>query len=358
MNRTSSKINTREGLIKLLEARPSKGGKIGFTSGVFDLLHAGHVEYLEQAKTKCDLLIVGVNSDQSVRGSKGPKRPIQPADERARIVSALESVDFVFIFEESNNNKNIELIRPEFYIKAGDYKESELSSAPLVERYGGKVVLIPVVHASSSSRIIDKILNVYAADITSSIEISPPERKPAVFVDRDGTINQHVEYLHEPQKFQLIPRALEGLKKLKDAGYRVVIVTNQPGIGIGYFTKEDFFAVNRIFLRKCSEIALAVDRVYFCPHGEADNCLCRKPKTALIDRAVKELNIDLKESFVIGDTTIDLKLGKNAGCKTILVKTGLAGSDNTFDVTPDSTVQDLWEGATAVLNLKSGGMVK
>ena len=96
---------------------------VGYTSGVFDLLHAGHVDYLSKAKQLCDILVVGVNSDSSVKSLKGELRPINSEGDRAEVVAALSSIDHVFVFSDSNNNKNIELLKPDLYIKAGDYKE-------------------------------------------------------------------------------------------------------------------------------------------------------------------------------------------------------------------------------------------
>jgi len=115
------KISTRENLSKLIPRLQSEGKRIGFTSGVFDLIHPGHVDYLEQASSLCDILVVAVNSDSSVRTNKGDSRPICSEEARIKVVASFESVDFVFLFDEKNNNTNIEVLKPQFYIKAGDY---------------------------------------------------------------------------------------------------------------------------------------------------------------------------------------------------------------------------------------------
>ena len=138
-----NKIFSRAEIIeKLKSERPAR---VGFTSGSFDLIHPGHVDYLSKAKELCDCLIVAVNSDNSIKGYKSELRPIVPADSRAKVVAALEAVDYVFIFDELNNNQNITLLKPDYYIKAADYNKKSLSSAPLVESYGGEVKLIDVV---------------------------------------------------------------------------------------------------------------------------------------------------------------------------------------------------------------------
>jgi len=125
MRKITDKISTREELVPLVEEWRAKGMKVGFTSGSFDIIHAGHVAYLEAAKAKCDILIAGLNSDESVKGYKGPDRPIVPQEYRVQMMAALESIDYVFTFEERRNRKNLETIKPTYYIKAGDYKKEE-----------------------------------------------------------------------------------------------------------------------------------------------------------------------------------------------------------------------------------------
>lgn len=342
----TSPIASRAEIIPFVESLRKEGKKIGYTSGVFDLLHPGHVEYLKKARALCDFLVVGVNSDTSVKSYKSPDRPIMGALDRAQVVGALECVDAVFIFSETNNNRNIELLRPDLYIKAGDYSKEELSSAPLVEAYGGRVELVPMREGYSTTGTIERIRG--GADPHREVSLPVPPRGAAVFVDRDGTINEHIEYLHEADKFRLLPGAMEGLRKMQELGFRIVVVTNQPGIGLGYFPKEALFEVNRALLTAATKAGVNIDRIYFCPHSKADGCRCRKPGTELVERAARELNIDLVASFVIGDMSSDIQLGKNVGCQTILVGTGRAGKDGLFEVTPDFTAPNLLAAAQIV----------
>lgn len=340
----------REQVVKLVQEWQAQGYKVGYTSGTFDLLHYGHIEYLAAAKKLCDRLVVGVNSDASVKIYKSPDRPIVSENSRIAIISALNSVSAAFLFDEKNNNKNIELIKPDFYIKAGDYNTSTLSSASIVESYGGQVAIVQFENGYSSTAIIDKILDIYGGKIaTCPTEIIRP-LKPAIFYDRDGTLNEHVEYLHEPSKFKLIPRAAEAIKLAQDAGYLNIIVTNQAGIGLGYFTKEDFYRVNRELLKAVSKIGAQIDKIYFSPYSQSDNAECRKPKTGMIDRAVSELNVDLSKSYVIGDMTGDIMLAKNAGCKSVLVNTGYAGKDGHYQVTADLQAEDVYDALQQILN--------
>lgn len=139
-------------------------GKIVFTNGCFDLLHAGHVQYLYEARRCGDMLIVGINSDRSVRQSKGENRPIVPAEQRAYAVAALECVSFVIIFDEDTPHKLLEAIRPDFLIKGGDYSVDEVVGKEIVEGYGGRVVVMSHVEGLSSSKIIRRIRRSLAND--------------------------------------------------------------------------------------------------------------------------------------------------------------------------------------------------
>ncbi len=354
-----SKIKTRDALVPICERLRKSGKKTGFTSGAFDLLHAGHADYLEKAKALCDVLVVGVNTDESVKKYKGPGRPVVPEQHRLSLVAALESVDYVFLFDERRNQKNIETLQPDFYIKAGDYNEASLTSAETVKRYGGEVKLIPVVEGLSTTKIIERLVGPEAVrfverDKAEHLQTRPAKAAPAVFLDRDGTINEETEYLHRPEQMRFLPHALEGIKRFQDMGFRIVIVTNQPGIGLGYFSKEDFFKVNKAMLSGFSKARIMVDKIYFCPHSKSEGCDCRKPGQALIRRAQDELNVDLEQSFIIGDKTSDLETGRRAGMRKILIQTGFKASDGEYPVKPDIVAEDLLDAAKKVLESQRG----
>jgi rfaE bifunctional protein nucleotidyltransferase chain/domain len=352
--RIADKIKTREEIAAIRKALADAGKRVAFTSGVFDLMHPGHTDYLEKARALADVLIVGLNSDASVRQNKGELRPICPEMQRAEVLGALASVDFIFVFDEKNNNRNIEILRPDLYVKAGDYDKSKLSSAALVEGYGGRVEIVPARGGFSTTSIIDRIATRYSAAVPSYEALSAPAPAPAIFVDRDGTIIEHVEYLHEPEKLKLLPGALEALKRLREAGFRIVVVTNQPGIGLGYFTMEQFFKVNARLLRESSKVGLAFDRVYFCPHTPADGCSCRKPDPGMLTRGIRELNIQVEGSYMIGDSGLDVRAGRSAGCRTVLVRTGLGTTAAVEGGTADLICEDLEDAARAILKEYKG----
>jgi len=138
----------------------AEGKTIVFTNGCFDILHAGHVRYLQAARELGDCLIVGLNSDSSVRALKGPTRPINNEDDRAEVLSALSAVDYVVIFADNTAERLVTEIEPAFYVKGGDYNVKELPEAQIVAKYGGKTVLIPEVVGKSSSNIIKKLRSI------------------------------------------------------------------------------------------------------------------------------------------------------------------------------------------------------
>lgn len=139
-----------------------KGKRIVFTNGCFDILHIGHIRYLREAKSKGDVLIVGLNSDESVKKIKGEKRPLMSEKERAEILASLEMVDFVVLFEEPVPDELIKLIRPDIHIKGGDYTSpDELPEAELVRSLGGEVYIARGVEGKSTSNLIKLILERY-----------------------------------------------------------------------------------------------------------------------------------------------------------------------------------------------------
>ncbi|MFH1994178.1 MAG: D-glycero-beta-D-manno-heptose-7-phosphate kinase [Nitrospinota bacterium] len=148
--------------IKQIVARArNMGKKIVFTNGCFDLLHVGHIKYLAQAKSYGDILIIGMNSDSSVRKLKGPKRPLIGEEERGALLTALNSVDYVVIFSEPTPDKLIKEIMPDVLVKGGDYAIDEVVGRDIVEAHGGRVELVPVVKGMSTSGLVQKIMDKY-----------------------------------------------------------------------------------------------------------------------------------------------------------------------------------------------------
>jgi len=155
------KIKERKELLRIIKNLKARGKRIVFTNGCFDLLHLGHVRYLEKAKSLGDILVVGVNSDSSVRKLKGPKRPILPEGERTEILSGLGCVDYITVFNEADPLKLITSLKPNLLVKGGDWRREQIVGREVVEGSGGELVVIPFVKGASTSNVIDTILKRY-----------------------------------------------------------------------------------------------------------------------------------------------------------------------------------------------------
>jgi histidinol-phosphate phosphatase family protein len=145
---------------------------------------------------------------------------------------------------------------------------------------------------------------------------------PLVLADRDGTLIEEGEYLSDPKGVKLLPGAVPGLKKLKRAGFRVVVVSNQSGVGRGLMTMTQLKRVNRRFLQLLNEKKVLLDGVYWCPHRPSARCACRKPRLGMVKRAARDLRVSWKRSISVGDRPSDVQLGQKTGGKGVLVLTG------------------------------------
>jgi D-beta-D-heptose 7-phosphate kinase / D-beta-D-heptose 1-phosphate adenosyltransferase len=159
---SDNKIKNLDTLVDVIEGEKRKGRRVAFTNGCFDLLHVGHVKYLQKARTYGDLLVLGLNSDASVRRLKGEKRPLIGQSERAHILAALDCIDYVVIFDEDTPIRLLESLRPDVLVKGGDYTPDRVVGKDLVESYGGRVELVDFVDGKSTTNIIDKILQNYS----------------------------------------------------------------------------------------------------------------------------------------------------------------------------------------------------
>jgi D-glycero-D-manno-heptose 1,7-bisphosphate phosphatase len=170
-----------------------------------------------------------------------------------------------------------------------------------------------------------------------------------VFVDRDGTLILDHGYMHEIREYDPLPAAIEGLRRLQEAGFGIVIITNQSGIGRGYYTEDDFRAFQDHLVRDFAAKGVRIDASYHCPHAPEAECACRKPATALLERARKELGASLPDSFVVGDRASDIEMGRAAGCQAILVLTGW-GREARAEIPPGVPVaDDLLDAARQIL---------
>ena len=178
-------------------------------------------------------------------------------------------------------------------------------------------------------------------------------RQKAIFLDRDGTLIQDKNFISKVEDVEFVPGSIKAVKMFKDMGYKVVIVSNQSGIGRGILTKEIVDKINEYMLDQLKKDNLDIDAVYYCPHSPEDNCDCRKPNLKMVNQASSKLNLNLKKSWAIGDKLSDVMLGKNMGGKGVLVLTGygkkeLEKTKENSDVKPDFVVENLLEAAVLI----------
>jgi mannose-1-phosphate guanylyltransferase/phosphomannomutase len=182
------------------------------------------------------------------------------------------------------------------------------------------------------------------------------KKRPAVFLDRDGTIIRQVELLHKKSDVKLISGAASAIKAFNDLGYLTVVVTNQPVVARGIIGPKEVDEIHALLIDRLGKQGAKIDAIYFCPHHPQANvkkyrmkCKCRKPEIGMILDAAKKYNIDLKKSWMVGDSTRDTLAGNNAKLKTILVKTGHGGEDVwQFEGKPDFVVKDLGAAAKII----------
>jgi histidinol-phosphate phosphatase family protein len=190
-------------------------------------------------------------------------------------------------------------------------------------------------------------------------------RQRAVFLDRDGTLNEEVDGVYEPDRLRLLPGVAGALRELNHRGWRTIVVTNQPGIAKGFCTEADVARVNRRLETLLGREHAFVDRIYMCPHhpergfvGERPDlkieCECRKPRPGLVLRAAADLNVDLGASWLVGDSTVDAAAAAAAGVRCVLVRTGRGGQDGRHGVVPAASCSSVVEAVAMILRDEDG----
>ncbi|MFC2019510.1 D-glycero-alpha-D-manno-heptose-1,7-bisphosphate 7-phosphatase [Chloroflexota bacterium] len=168
----------------------------------------------------------------------------------------------------------------------------------------------------------------------------------AVFIDRDGTIVEDVNYCRSPEDLRLFSTTAKAIKLLNINAFKIILITNQSGVARGYFTEDTLVQIHHKMEEELSKAGAHIDAIYYCPHHPEDNCDCRKPKPKLVLQAAKTYDIDLDHSFVVGDDDKDILLGKSVGCNTILINNSPSINQN---VIPDLVVPDPLEAAQSIL---------
>lgn len=205
----------------------------------------------------------------------------------------------------------------------------------------------------------DKICAEFQAGIIERSSLGTPQA--AVFLDRDGTLIKEMDGLTSPDQLELLPGAAAAIHELNHRGIRAVMVSNQPVVAKGFCTEGDVEVSHRKLQTLLGREHAFLDRLYYCPHhpekgftGERPelkiDCECRKPKPGMIVQAARDLNLDLKTSWLIGDTTVDIETAKNAGIKSVLVRTGHGGRDRNFPIQPTLTAENVLEAVQQIVS--------
>lgn len=183
----------------------------------------------------------------------------------------------------------------------------------------------------------------------------------AAFLDRDGTINEEVDFLRRPDQLRLIPGAAAAIRALNDRGIITCVISNQSGIARGFLTEEDLVPIHAELRRELGRAGARVDRIYYCPHHPTEGkppyniaCGCRKPATGMLERGIGEMDIDPRRSFVVGDRIVDVQAGRALGATTILVLTGYGRTAleecRSQNVVPDRTAPSIVEAVDYIVS--------
>ncbi|MEE9151983.1 MAG: D-glycero-beta-D-manno-heptose 1,7-bisphosphate 7-phosphatase [Thermoplasmata archaeon] len=175
----------------------------------------------------------------------------------------------------------------------------------------------------------------------------------AVFLDRDGTINEEVNYLSKVEQVKILPNSAKAIKLLNKEGFKTIIITNQSGVARGYFSVQTLENIDDHLKNELFKEGALIDAIYYCPHHPDDGCACRKPETGLIEKARGDFEIDLSSSFIVGDKLIDLETGYRVGCKNVLILTGYGSNElkerEKWKFQPHHIARDLYDAVMWIL---------
>lgn len=326
------KLMSLDRLLKRLDGLRA-GKTIVCYNGSFDLLHVGHLRSLQEAKSKGDILIVLLNSDVSVKAYKGPGRPIVPEQERAELLSAIDCVDYIVLFDDLTPIPVLELLKPDIFCNGSDYGANCIERET-VERNGGRVAVLSWQSGQSTSDIIRRIKSL-------------PLPVKAVFLDRDNTLIEDPNgYIHKVEDFLFVSKCIDALRLLEGSEYKKIIVTDQSGIGRGYYSAADYERFTNHMLSEFKKNGITIDRVYHCPHAPDDGCECRKPGVGLFLDAVRDFGISLSQSWYIGDKVRDVTAGRMANLKTIKLGARMPAEQR---LEPNYYASDLYEAVEHIV---------
>lgn len=325
------KIKSRAEIIEIAAHLRKAGRKIVTTNGAFDLLHLGHVKMLQEAKSLGDVLIVGVNSDASIRRFKGPHRPICSERDRAEMLAALACTDYITIFDELTPVTLLDHIRPHIHVNSPEHGYDCIEKE-VVLRHGGEIYLSKLIEGLSTTSLIEKILQVYTQPSYKAIFLDP-----YIFFKDPQLTTPRLDNFDE--------RVLSVLLRFLQAGYRLVILANHPEVAMGHLTEQDLKNYYGTLQQLLKSQGIELAGVYFCPHhpkGKVASyrveCLCRKPRPGLMERAVSDLSINLAHSFVLSKNLENILMGREINCKTVLVESPSSEGTRIINSTRESQI--------------------
>lgn len=358
------------------------GVNINYFTETIPLGTAGALAYLKESLQSDFLLLMGdlfitvdfkrfinrhMNTDAMITLFSHPNShpydsDLLMTDDDDRVTGWLSKKDTRKDYYKNLVNAGLYIINPKLLDKLDEGRnydlDKEIIAPSIVEGY---------VYAYKSTEYVKDIgtperLHSVESDIKNGIPQSRclNKKQKCIFLDRDGTINKHKGFINNTEEFELEAHVIDAIKKINESEYLAVVVSNQPVIARGECTFEELNQIHRKMETLLGEKGAYIDGIYFCPHhtdkgfeGEVPelkiNCDCRKPKTGMLKRAARDMNIDLSASWMIGDTTVDIKTGENADMKTCLVLTGEAGNDLKYSVTPDITCINLLESVNTII---------
>ena len=284
-----------------------KNQTIGMISGSFDRLHEGHKHALNYSKKHSDHLVVLVNSDNSIKTYKGKNRPFENITTRLENLEKFNNNFIIYEFDDLIPNKLIESIKPNFY-----FLPKEWSSNPVEKAILEKIECKLIIHTS--------LPGFSTSSGTSKNEIKKFKEKSAIFLDRDGTINDDVGYLNDKSKISISEENLNGLKLISKLKYLNIIITNQSGVSKGLLSVDKLKEINECIIYKIESHGGRIDKVYYDISSNENPSTSRKPNNGMVLKAVEEFNVVLRDSWLIGDKDTDIELAKKNNIKSIYIE--------------------------------------
>ncbi len=297
---------------KLITAYQANGQTVGVMSGSFDIMSGIHFKSLEQVRNKCDVLVVLLNSDQSIRLYKGKAKPILNCTERSYILAQSPFVSHIIIMDDVTPVSHLDTLKPNIFFNVSEWG-ADCIERKIVESYGGKImnsdVTLDAAWNSSTSELITRIAR------SEEMKVGK-----AIFLDRDGVINDNkAGYLFRWEDMVFMPHLIPAFKAFIKAGYKLIIITNQSGIARGYYTERQMHTLHQKMKAHFKKEGVIISAIYHCPHGPNDGCACRKSGIGMLLKAATEQNLNLSKSWFIGDSETDIEAGRFANVKTVYI---------------------------------------